>query len=163
MKIAIPSVLPGGLEAQVGAHFGHCDCYTLVDVEDGAVVKSEVIPSCAHEHGGCLAPVNYLADRGVTVLLAGGMGMRLKAESLKADRPLLVLWDEPYTGDALRAAGIGVIMADARINQSACTDEGHETFHKKVEGLGFLPNVPLTRTAEDARALADSLVKVSAL
>ena len=64
MKIAIPSVLPGGLEAQVGAHFGHCDCYTLVDVEDGAVVKSEVIPSCAHEHGGCLAPVNYLADRG---------------------------------------------------------------------------------------------------
>ena len=76
----------------------------------------------------------------------------LKAESLKADRPLLVLWDEPYTGDALRAAGIGVIMADARINQSACTDEGHETFHKKVEGLGFLPNVPLTRTAEDARA-----------
>ena len=76
MKIAIPSVLPGGLGAQVGAHFGHCDCYTLVDVEDGAVVKSEVIPSCAHEHGGCLAPVNYLADRGVTVLLAGGMGMR---------------------------------------------------------------------------------------
>lgn len=56
MKIAIPSVLPGGLEAQVGAHFGHCDCYTLVNVEDGAIVKSEVIPSCAHEHGGCLAP-----------------------------------------------------------------------------------------------------------
>ena len=87
----------------------------------------------------------------------------LKAESLKADRPLLVLWDEPYTGDALRAVGIGVIMADARIDPSACTDEGHETFHEKVEGLGFLPNVPLTRTAEDARALADSLVKVSAL
>ena len=61
MKIAIPSVLPGGLEAQVGAHFGHCDCYTLVDVEDGAVVKSEVIPSCAHEHGGCLAPDVYYA------------------------------------------------------------------------------------------------------
>ena len=76
MKIAIPSVLPGGLEAPVGAHFGPCDCYTLVDVEDGAVVKSEVIPPCAHEHGGCLAPVKYLADCGVTVLLAGGMGMR---------------------------------------------------------------------------------------
>ena len=65
--------------------------------------------------------------------------------------------------DKMHEAGIGVIMADARINQSACTDEGHETFHEKVEGLGFLPNVPLTRTAEDARALADSLVKVSAL
>ena len=65
--------------------------------------------------------------------------------------------------DDLKAESLGVIMADARINQSACTDEGHETFHEKVEGLGFLPNVPLTRTAEDARALADSLVKVSAL
>lgn len=87
----------------------------------------------------------------------------LKAESLKIDRPLLVLWDEPYTSEGLRAASIAVIMADAHINQSACTDEAHETFHEKVEGLGFLPNVPLTRTAEDARALADSLIKVGAL
>ena len=56
MKIAIPSVLPGGLEAQVGAHFGHCDCYTLVDVEDGAVVKSEVIPSCAQSTAAASPP-----------------------------------------------------------------------------------------------------------
>ena len=87
----------------------------------------------------------------------------LKPEALKTVRPLLVLWDEPYTGEELRAAAIGIIMVDARINQSACTDEEHETFHEKVEGLGFLPNVPLTRTSDDARALADSLAKVGAL
>lgn len=56
MKIAIPSALPGGLEARVGAHFGHCDCYTIVDVEDGVIARTDVIASCAHEHGGCLAP-----------------------------------------------------------------------------------------------------------
>ena len=83
-------------------------------------------------------------------------------QMLKADRPLLVLWDAPYTAEGLRAAGIAVIMTDARIHQTACTDEGHETFHEKVEGLGFLPNVPLTRTAADARALASALAKVEA-
>ena len=98
MKIATPSVLPGGLEAQVGAHFGHCDCYTLVDVEDGAVVKSEVIPSCAHEHGGCLAPVNYLADRGVTVLLAGGMGMRPLMGFLQEGVDVIVADDDLLAG-----------------------------------------------------------------
>ena len=34
IRIAIPSVQPGGLDAEVGAHFGHCDLYTLVDVDD---------------------------------------------------------------------------------------------------------------------------------
>ncbi len=85
------------------------------------------------------------------------------SQALKMDRPLLVLWDAPYTGEGLRAAGIAVIMTDARIHQSACSDEAQETFHEKVEGLGFLPNVPLTRTASDARALADALAKVGAL
>ena len=77
IRIAVPSNLPGGQEAALGMHFGHCECYTLVDIdENGAVTAAEVIPSCAHEHGGCLAPVAYLADKGVEVLLAGGMGMR---------------------------------------------------------------------------------------
>lgn len=85
MKIAIPSALPGGLEARVGAHFGHCDCYTIVDVEDGVIARTDVIASCAHEHGGCLAPVKYLADRGVNVLLAGRHG-HASAHGLSAGR-----------------------------------------------------------------------------
>ena len=103
MKIAIPSVLPGGLEAQVGAHFGHCDCYTLVDVEDGAVVKSEVIPSCAHEHGGCLAPVQHLASHGVTALLAGGMGMRPLMGFQQAGVSVYYAGNYPTVGLAVQA------------------------------------------------------------
>lgn len=33
VKIAIPSDQPGGLEARVSEHFGHCDLYTIVEVD----------------------------------------------------------------------------------------------------------------------------------
>ncbi len=74
--IGIPSTHPGGLDAPFGQHFGHCDLYTVVDVEDGAIKDIRTLPSVPHQQGGCLAPVQYLADNGVKVLLAGGMGMR---------------------------------------------------------------------------------------
>ena len=74
--VAIPSSLPGGLEAPLGAHFGHCDLYTLVNVEDGQVGNVQTVPNVPHQQGGCMAPVNYLAQQGVTALIAGGMGLR---------------------------------------------------------------------------------------
>lgn len=75
-RIAIPSTLPGGLEAGVGAHFGHCDLYTIVDVKEGQVAEVSTLPNVPHAQGGCLAPVNYLAQNGVTLLISGGMGLR---------------------------------------------------------------------------------------
>ena len=74
--IAVPSAAPGGLEAPLGAHFGHCDLYTLISVAEGEIQSVDVIPNIPHEQGGCMAPVRYLADRGVKRLIAGGMGMR---------------------------------------------------------------------------------------
>ncbi len=74
--IAIPSELPGGLDAAVGAHFGHCDLYTLVAVENGAITDVSTIPNVPHQQGGCMAPVNHLASNGVKTLIAGGMGLR---------------------------------------------------------------------------------------
>ncbi len=74
--IAIPSMPPGGLDAAIGAHFGHCDLYTLVALEEGRIKEVTAIPNMPHEQGGCMAPVSYLAQNRVRVLLAGGMGMR---------------------------------------------------------------------------------------
>jgi predicted Fe-Mo cluster-binding NifX family protein len=74
--IAVPSETPGGLESGVGAHFGHCDLYTLVSVQDGAIQEVSVIPNMPHQQGGCMAPVQYLAGKGVQQLIAGGMGLR---------------------------------------------------------------------------------------
>lgn len=74
--IAVPSGNPGGLDAPLGAHFGHCDLYTIVDVQDGAIANVRVVPNVPHQQGGCMAPVQYLAGKGVQQLIAGGMGLR---------------------------------------------------------------------------------------
>ena len=47
--LAIPSALPGGLEAGMGMHFGHCDIYTIVQIEDGAIKSvGTSLPCFAH-------------------------------------------------------------------------------------------------------------------
>jgi predicted Fe-Mo cluster-binding NifX family protein len=74
--IAIPSTAPGGLDAPLGAHFGHCDLYTLVTADNGKISDVKVIPNVPHQQGGCMAPVQHLANSGVTQLIAGGMGLR---------------------------------------------------------------------------------------
>jgi predicted Fe-Mo cluster-binding NifX family protein len=74
--VAIPSSHPGGLDAALGAHFGHCDLYTVVKIADGKIEDVATLPNVPHQQGGCMAPVNHLAQNGVQVLIAGGMGMR---------------------------------------------------------------------------------------
>ena len=76
INLAIPSTNPGGLDAPLGMHFGHCDLYTIVEIEGNAVTSVKTLPSIAHQEGGCTAPVMYLAEKGVNKMLAGGMGMR---------------------------------------------------------------------------------------
>ncbi len=74
--VAIPSTHPGGLEAPLGAHFGHCDLYTLVKIAEGKVLEVATLPNVPHEQGGCMAAVHHLVQNGVQVLIAGGMGLR---------------------------------------------------------------------------------------
>jgi predicted Fe-Mo cluster-binding NifX family protein len=74
--IAVPSQAPGGLEAQRSGHFGHCDCFTLVDVAGEGVAGVRVIANAPHHEGGCLDPVNMLASLGATEIVVSGMGAR---------------------------------------------------------------------------------------
>ncbi len=76
MKVAVPSMAPGGIEAPLSGHFGHCDAFTLLEVEDGKVTDIKILPNEGHVQGGCMAPVMLLKNAGVDVLLAGGMGAR---------------------------------------------------------------------------------------
>ena len=70
MKCAIPVV--GGM---VSPHFGHCEHFAIfeVDEKNGEVTGKELIPSPEHQPG--LLP-GWLAERGVAVVIAGGMGPR---------------------------------------------------------------------------------------
>lgn len=80
--LAVPSANPGGLDAAMGMHFGHCDIYTIVEVTDNAVASVTTLPNVPHQQGGCMAPVQHLAGHGVKKLLAGGMGMRPDRKSV---------------------------------------------------------------------------------
>lgn len=76
MLIAVPCDGSGGLDDPISEHFGHCAAFTLVSVEDGEIGEVSVVENSAHEHGGCMAPVQMLKAEGVEVLVAGGMGLR---------------------------------------------------------------------------------------
>jgi predicted Fe-Mo cluster-binding NifX family protein len=75
-RIAVPSMDAGGLEGQRSGHFGHCDAFTLVDVEGGEIKQVTTIPNQSHVQGGCMVPVNLLSEHKVNALIVGGIGMR---------------------------------------------------------------------------------------
>lgn len=70
MRIAIP--LAGG---RLAMHFGHCESFALVDVDTESGCISGRNDLSAPEHQPGLLPP-WLADRGATVIIAGGMGQR---------------------------------------------------------------------------------------
>ena len=76
VRIAIPSELPGGLDASRSGHFGRCDCFTLVDVVDRQIGEIEVLQNAPHVEGGCIAPVLVLAEHYVDAIVVDGIGGR---------------------------------------------------------------------------------------
>ena len=73
MRYAVPIA-----DGKVAAHFGHCSHFALFDVDEAAmaVVSKETIPSPGHQPG--LLPA-WLAEEGVSVVIASGMGSRAQA------------------------------------------------------------------------------------
>ena len=76
VRIAIPSEAPGGLTARRSGHFGRCDCFTVVEIVDGAVAGVEVVSNAPHEDGGCMRPVLLLAENTVDAIVVDGIGGR---------------------------------------------------------------------------------------
>jgi predicted Fe-Mo cluster-binding NifX family protein len=75
-RIAVPSMEAGGLDGHRSGHFGHCDVFTFIDVKNGEIEKVTTIPNQSHVQGGCMVPVNLLAQHNVNALIVGGIGMR---------------------------------------------------------------------------------------
>ena len=73
MKIAIP--LANG---KLAMHFGHCENFTLIDVDadTNKILKREDLQAPPHEPG--LLP-RWLAEHNANVIIAGGMGQRALA------------------------------------------------------------------------------------
>ena len=70
MRYAIP--VSGGI---VSPHFGHCEYFALIDADEKRreIIRKELVPSPEHQPG--LLP-GWLAEQGVAVVIASGMGSR---------------------------------------------------------------------------------------
>jgi predicted Fe-Mo cluster-binding NifX family protein len=68
IKIAIPVI--GG---KINQHFGHTQNFYVYEVENNAIIKENIIDPPAHQPG--LYP-RYLAEMGVTDVIASGMGQK---------------------------------------------------------------------------------------
>jgi len=75
-RIAVPSNGQGGLDGTRAGHFGHCEVFTFVDVENGEIKNVSTLQNQEHAQGGCMVPVNLLAGQKVNALIVGGIGMR---------------------------------------------------------------------------------------
>ena len=73
MRYAVP--VSGGM---VSPHFGHCEHFALIDVDEQKkeIIKKELVPSPEHQPG--LLPA-WLAEQGVAFVIAGGMGSRAQS------------------------------------------------------------------------------------
>ena len=70
MKSVFAIPMEGG---RLCSHFGHCEQFSFIDVEDNTITNERLITPPPHEPG--LLP-GWLAERGVTDVIAGGMGQR---------------------------------------------------------------------------------------
>ena len=75
-RIAVPSNGQGGLDGTRAGHFGHCEVFTFVDVKNGEIKNVSILQNQEHVQGGCMVPVNLLAEHKVNALIVGGIGMR---------------------------------------------------------------------------------------
>ena len=70
MRYAVPVS-----DGVVAMHFGHCEQFALIDVdeEEKAITGKEFVNPPGHQPG--ILP-QWLAEEGVSVVIAGGMGSR---------------------------------------------------------------------------------------
>jgi predicted Fe-Mo cluster-binding NifX family protein len=68
-KIAIPV----NENSILDAHFGHCHYFSITETDEKEIISTELVKPPPHEPG--VLP-QWLAQKGVTDVLAGGMGNR---------------------------------------------------------------------------------------
>ena len=119
-KIGIPLA-----EGRLCAHFGHCEQFAIVAVEDNDKITAiERLAPPPHEPGVIPA---WLADQGVDTVLAGGMGER--AQEILASRGIKVICGVPAGApeDIVRHYLTGTLA----VADNACSHDapGHRCGH----------------------------------
>lgn len=122
MKLAVPTMGKAGLDSERSGHFGHCDVFTVVDIEDGKVSGAASVQN-NHDEGGCLAPVALLASEGVDAIVAAGMGMRPLMGFADAGITVYFEAETPNVGDVVELVAAGKVPVMSTDN--ACAHHSH--------------------------------------
>jgi predicted Fe-Mo cluster-binding NifX family protein len=87
MRIAVPVA-----DGRLAMHFGHCERFALLDgdTSEKKIISRQDIVAPPHQPG-LLPP--WLAERGATTIIAGGMGQR--AYALFAEQGIQVIVGAP--------------------------------------------------------------------
>jgi len=115
MRIAIP--IANGRLAQ---HFGHCETFALVDIDPATPETPESIEIPAPEHQPGLLPP-WLRERGVNLVIAGGMGAR--ARSLFEAASIEVLTGAP--SESALTLVRQYLEGKLATGENACDHDGH--------------------------------------
>lgn len=110
MKIAIP--LTNGT---LSAHFGHCETFALIDADANSksITAKETVQPPPHEPG--LLP-QWLAEKGATTIIAGGMGSR--AQNLFKQQSISVVVGAP--ADAPEAIVLAYLNGSLVSGENVC-------------------------------------------
>jgi len=109
----------------VAHHFGRCSSYTLVKIEGGKECERIVVENPGHRPG--FLP-KFLADKGVEVVIAGGMGWR--AQNLFAECGIDV-----FTGASGSIEDVVKAYIDGRLTrgENICDHQRGKNHHCKEE------------------------------
>ncbi|MBW6411209.1 NifB/NifX family molybdenum-iron cluster-binding protein [Clostridium weizhouense] len=113
MKIAIATQ-----EKYVSGHFGHCEGFTIYDLEEGKSLKKDFIPSPGHKPG--FLPV-FLKEKDVNVIIAGGMGETAQ-DLFKENNIEVFVGVQGLCDDVIQK----FIKGELKSTGSVCTEHAHE-------------------------------------
>ncbi|HBA03208.1 MAG TPA: dinitrogenase iron-molybdenum cofactor [Clostridium sp.] len=113
MKIAVASD-----EKYVSVHFGHCEGFTIYEVEEGKSLEKSFTPNPGHRPG--FLPV-FLRDLKVNVIIAGGMGET--AQDLFNENGIeVVVGAQGLSDDVVQK----FVNGELKSTGSVCTEHQHE-------------------------------------
>lgn len=113
MKIAIPLA-----KGKLSTHFGHCEQFAFITVENGNITKQETLTPPPHAPG--VIP-KWVADQGCTDILVGGMGEA--AQTILQQRGVKVLCGSPSDTPANL---VSLYLSGKLVNTDNACDHDHE-------------------------------------
>ena len=111
MRIAITSNSNLGIDAKIFDHFGHTPYFTIVDINNKLVKRTMIVGNPFVEHHQPGEVPNFLSEKEVNVIIAGGMGEKAK-QLFKAKNIDVITGASGSVGDAIELFLNGKLQND---------------------------------------------------